>query len=165
MLGLVGFPFTKVTSMVNVTRLQMVSEYTIPYNKKPLDSTEAAIEVICDVCRSLTSAPQEEVWVLTVDTQRVLIQVHPVHKGTVNSASCYPRDIFQRVILDNATSFFLVHNHPSGIIIPSEEYIKFTKRIQLGSELLGLTFDDHIIVTESNKKPVGRSIRQYMGVW
>ena len=92
----------------------------------------------------------EEVWVLALNSQLELIKDEMIFRGTVNECSVYPRDIFRFCIQSNSTSFVLAHSHTSQNCLPSENDLKFTKKIMLASQLLEIPMVDHLILTSNN---------------
>ena len=104
----------------------------------------------------LQSLAHEELFVLLLNTKLHLMQRHRVFQGTVNETVAHPREILQKVIVNRAYAFVVVHNHPSGDPAPSEAVRRMTRRLKEGSELLGLVFMDHIIIghpTEGRRQP------------
>ena len=93
---------------------------------------------------------QEHFFVVTLDTGKKPIKVHDVFKGTLNAATCHPRDIFREAIKDNAAAIIIAHNHPSGSLVPSLEDLKVTQNIFEASRILGIDFLDHLIITAKN---------------
>ena len=57
------------------------------------------------------------------------------------------RLIFATALKTLSTAIILTHNHPSGVIIPSETDIQLTKKIVKAGKLLDIQVLDHIIVT------------------
>ena len=46
----------------------------------------------------------------------------------------------------NATTLILVHNHPSGSLIPSERDMKLTQKFKHAAKYVDLSVVDHLIV-------------------
>lgn len=90
----------------------------------------------------------EEVWVISLDTQLHLISLDMVFRGTANACLIHPRDIFRTLILNNACSFILAHNHPSKSVLPSPEDLTITRKIQQLSKVFEIKMNDHIIFTD-----------------
>eukprot|EP01031_Cornospumella_fuschlensis_P052454 gene52454-64112_t len=88
----------------------------------------------------------ESLRVLLLNTRLHLMHQEEVFKGTVNETVAHPREILNRVIVNRAYAFAVVHNHPSGDPSPSEADRRMTRRLREGAELLGLVFMDHIII-------------------
>jgi len=57
--------------------------------------------------------------------------------------------IFQIALLGNAASIILSHNHPSGRLKPSTADIHLTQRVKKSGGLLGISVDDHIIISDT----------------
>ncbi|MHC5308910.1 JAB domain-containing protein [Myroides sp. LJL116] len=57
------------------------------------------------------------------------------------------RILFKAALDHRATSLILIHNHPSGNLIPSEADFAVTKRIQAGASTLDIRVLDHVIIS------------------
>jgi DNA repair protein RadC len=79
------------------------------------------------------------------------INMSVVSVGSINSSIIHPREVFKTAILSNATSILLLHNHPSGVVSPSEEDVEITDRLLQASEIMGIRLLDHIIVGRDSK--------------
>ena len=60
------------------------------------------------------------------------------------------REIFVRNFLLGASSFVLVHNHPSGDSTPSDTDISSTNKIKSASLIMGIKLLDHIIFGDNS---------------
>lgn len=109
-----------------------------------INSSSLAFQVL----RTKFNTFSEEVWILSLDTHLRLISIDMIFRGTANSCLIHPRDIFRILILNNACSFVLAHNHPSKSIIPSEEDLIITRKLRQISKLFEITMNDHIIFTD-----------------
>ncbi len=89
--------------------------------------------------------PQEEVWLLLLDNKLQRIREVVVARGTVNYSPVAPRDIFRIALRNQAVSFVLMHNHPSGDPSPSRDDRELTNRIRSLGDMLELPMTDHII--------------------
>ena len=115
-------------------------------NFKQLSSPEAVYEEM----KELTQSDQESLWVIYVNTKNMILGKDMVSLGGVDSASVDLKILFRRILLNNATSFFIVHNHPSGEVKPSKQDINLTENIKKGAELLQMRLLDHIIIGEND---------------
>lgn len=89
---------------------------------------------------------EEHSWIIALDTKINIRGVFEVSHGTINGAIISPREIFTRLCLCGAVSFIMVHNHPSGDVMPSYEDIKVTSRLKEAGTLMGIELVDHIII-------------------
>ncbi len=67
-------------------------------------------------------------------------------RGTATGSLVTPREIYIEALRRHAVSLILVHNHPSGDPVPSEEDMKITSRIYQAGEILGIRLLDHIVI-------------------
>ena len=88
----------------------------------------------------------EKLLVALVDTRLRHTGTVEVSTGTLTETSGHPREILRPVITRGAYGFVLLHNHPSGDPTPSPADDRFTRRLIEATELLQLTFLDHVIV-------------------
>lgn len=103
-------------------------------------------DTVFQYCIDMQSLPQEVVRVIFLNSKLHLIGSKDISKGSASSSMAHPRDIFREAVIRNATGIIMVHNHPSGDPIPSQDDIYITKRVWEAGKLLGITLHDHIIV-------------------
>lgn len=84
---------------------------------------------------------------LTQSGEPVALQV--VGIGAVNSCQVAVAEIMKFALLSNCPGVLLLHNHPSGNVLPSKEDEKTTLRVKDAGSLLGIDLVDHVIVGES----------------
>lgn len=88
----------------------------------------------------------EEFRVLFLSSQHKLLAVETLAKGTINSASVYPRELAKRALHHNAAAVILAHNHPSGVAEPSQADRLMTDNLVRTLSLLEVTVLDHFVV-------------------
>lgn len=98
----------------------------------------------------LSGQEQEQLYGIFLNTKNKIIAEKLIFQGTLNKATVHPRDIFRWGLFYNCASFILVHNHPSGDRMPSQQDIEITKKIKATSEVMGINFIDHFIVTDKD---------------
>lgn len=91
---------------------------------------------------------REKLYVMLMDSRKKVIGINLVSVGTVDKVMMHPREIFKPAILLGASSFIMIHNHPSGDVRPSKEDIKFTDTIINCGNMLDIPLIDHIIFSE-----------------
>lgn len=80
---------------------------------------------------------------------REILSQNIVALGNSNSAIINPREVFFDAVQARASAVILAHNHPSGIVSPSQEDIETTRRLCSAADLLGISVLDHIIITKN----------------
>lgn len=103
-------------------------------------------DVADQVRYKMVSLEQEELWVLLLDSRNQLIRNEQLYRGSLNSSSVRPAEIYKSGIRHNAASLIIVHNHPSGDPSPSPEDIQLTRMLIEAGNMLELPILDHVIV-------------------
>ena len=98
----------------------------------------------------LDNYSEEHVFLLIFDTKMHLKSFIEIGIGDVSTSVIDKRGIAQKVLMLNATSFILVHNHPSGDPMPSVIDISTAKTLSELGYLIGVTFKDMIILGDGN---------------
>jgi len=102
---------------------------------------------ILDYCRAAMGRESKEQFrLLFLDRKNRLIKDEVQQRGTVDHAPVYPREVVQRALEVGAGSLVLVHNHPSGDVMPSQDDIDMTRAIVEACRPLGIVIHDHIII-------------------
>lgn len=83
------------------------------------------------------------------DANRLLHHVIVI-EGTVDRAPFYPREILKAALLHNATGLIMVHNHPGGDPVPSENDHLITNKLRELAAEFAIRVHDHLIVTPRN---------------
>lgn len=89
---------------------------------------------------------EEYLYMICTNVKLEMTSVFELSHGNVNSSIVSVREMFQKALLANAVSIFVLHNHPSGDPSPSREDVQVTKRMVEAGELLGVQVLDHIII-------------------
>ncbi len=90
----------------------------------------------------------EEVWAIALSSHLQVLSLEMIFRGTADQCLIHPRDIFRFLILANASSFILAHNHPSNEVLPSEQDLILTRKIYNGGILFQIPIQDHIIFSD-----------------
>ena len=112
---------------------------------------------------------REHFLVLLLDAKNGMLGFHTVSIGSLTSSLVHPREVFKPVVLHNdtvkaqykeyeitkevceqiirgsAAGMILMHNHPSGDPVPSQEDLHITKRLREIGEVVGVRVLDHLV--------------------
>lgn len=94
--------------------------------------------------------PHEEFWVLLLNNSNKVIYKLQLSKGGLTQTVVDIRLIFKTALEHLATALIIVHNHPSGQLIPSVADKDITQKIKLAGNSLDIRLLDHLIVTRSD---------------
>lgn len=114
---------------------------------KQITGCKAAQEVIRD---SLSDLDHEEVWIIHLTMANTVISTEMISMGTLCESSVDCRTIMRAALLQNAGAIILAHNHPSGVPLPGQADIHFTKELKAACRLMDIRFLDHIIIAKDS---------------
>jgi len=90
---------------------------------------------------------QHEVFAcLFLDNQHHILEFEELFRGTIDSASVYPREVVKKALAHNAAAVIFAHNHPSGISEPSQADKLITDKLKQGLALIDIRVLDHFII-------------------
>jgi DNA repair protein RadC len=90
----------------------------------------------------------ECLFALYLDDIRHVVHHQEVAKGTVDRLPLFPREVLKPALIHGATGIILVHNHPDGQPVPSENDLSLTAKIEDLSSMFDIKLLDHLIVTK-----------------
>lgn len=83
---------------------------------------------------------------LMLDSKHRILDFEELFRGTLDSASVYPREVVKLCLKHNAAAVILVHNHPSGDPEPSQADLALTRKLQDALNLVDIRTLDHVVV-------------------
>ena len=83
---------------------------------------------------------------LFLDTKHRPLGFEILFRGSIDSATVYPRQVVKRALAYNAAALILCHNHPSGNPEPSKADIRLTHRLVDALESIEVRVLDHFII-------------------
>jgi DNA repair protein RadC len=94
--------------------------------------------------------PHEEFWVLFLNQASCLLGIERLAQGGINFTSIDARLILKKAVIRCATGIILCHNHPSGLLKPSDEDIILTEKIGEMCELFHINLIEHLIIQKES---------------
>ena len=94
----------------------------------------------------LKNKSQEYFYAIYLDQAKRIIKDKLLFIGTINYSVVHPRDVFKEAYLLSASSIILIHNHPTGNVLPSSNDLETTSNLIKIGALMGVPIIDHIII-------------------
>jgi len=94
----------------------------------------------------LRDYPYEVFACLFLDNKHRIIHYEELFRGTIDSASIYPREVIRHALKHNAAAIIFAHNHPSGIAEPSQADERITLKLKNALELIDVRVLDHFVI-------------------
>lgn len=105
---------------------------------------------VYDYAQDMRNLSKEHLRGIYLNAHYKVIHDEIISIGTVDTNIIHPREVFKPAVEHSAVALILVHNHPSGIITPSEADASITVRLIEAGKLLGVDLVDHVIVTKDS---------------
>ena len=128
---------------LELVSLKMVREKTSVYNQRRVESPEDALEILKD----FKDNDRENFVLLCLNTKNIPAHISVISRGKLDASLVHPREVFKLAYTSNSAGIIICHNHPSGIVTPSEDDIKLTDRLIEAGEILGIQVLDHLIIS------------------
>jgi len=135
-----------------ITSIPYVLEY---YLKSKIITKESKINKYKDVVKyfmlTLRDLKFEMFSYAIFDIKKHVIDIENVFRGSISSATVYPREIIEIALSKGASYIVIAHNHPSGLIKPSDNDIMLTEALYNICCSVDITLIDHIIIAKDKR--------------
>ncbi len=113
-----------------------------PSQRPKLTSSKEVYSLLISYWNAERIEYAEEFKILLLNTGNRVLGIYEVSAGGVDA-----KVIFTAALKANASALILVHNHPSGNLLPSDQDILLTKKIAQAARLLDIRVLDHLIIS------------------
>lgn len=96
--------------------------------------------------REMSYGKKEQLRGLYLNSRYQVIHDELISVGTLTSNLVHAREVFQPAIEYGAIAVIIAHNHPSGIIDPTNADIVVTEQLALAGKILGIDLIDHLVI-------------------
>ena len=139
-LGLGPAKFSQLQAVLEMSRRHLAERLR---RESALESPKAVRDYFKALLRH---EPHEVFGCLFLDTRHRMLAFEVLFRGSIDSASVYPRQVVKRALAHNAAAVIFCHNHPSGISEPSQADRTLTRRLIQALDLIEVRVLDHFIV-------------------
>ncbi len=140
-----GIGEAKAVSIITALELGRRRRLEEALEQSKITSSKDVFEIMQPIIGDLQ---HEEFWVLYLNNSNKIIDRSQVSKGGITSTLVDTRLVFKKAMEISAVGIILAHNHPSGMLKPSEPDKKLTQKIKIAGETLDIKILDHLIITE-----------------
>lgn len=132
--------YAAVQAAVELAKRHLLEEMRIG---SPLTTPQATYRYLQ---AQLRDRPYEVFCCLYLDVHHRLIAFEELFRGTVDCAHVHPREVLRQALIHNASTLIVAHNHPSGVLEPSQADELITQRLKEALALIDVRVLDHFIV-------------------
>jgi DNA repair protein RadC len=97
----------------------------------------------------LQDRPYEVFCCLYLDSHHRLIAFEELFRGTTDIAHVHIKEVLRQTLQHNASALIFAHNHPSGVMEPSQADESITRRLRDALALMDVRVLDHFIVGDA----------------
>jgi len=156
----------KIAILFKITKMKTNKEFSfyepvIEYKKRVVESVElncsdSSYSHLSKFYASVEESFYKEVLVLVGLNSRNKVKFTKVISiGTDRQCLVSVRDILKECLIFNCSAFIIAHNHPSGDPTPSAADLSITRKIKEASQIMDISFADHMIIGEKTNDPTG----------
>lgn len=132
----------------------IIKEYSLTYKRKNVDIDNLSSSNLVDsIARNIFKDfinIYECFYIFLMDNQNDIKGFVKISQGGITGTNVDIRLIAKYAIETLATKVILVHNHPSGALMPSREDKTLTQNVSKALELFDIRVVDHLILTEDD---------------
>jgi DNA repair protein RadC len=132
----------------------IIKEYSLTYKRKNVDIDKLSNSNLVDsIARNIFKDFMniyECFYIFLMDNQNNIKGFVKISQSGITGANVDIRLIAKYAIETLATKVILVHNHPSGALMPSREDKTLTQNVSKALELFDIRVVDHLILTEDD---------------
>ena len=154
--GVLDAPLSELQSVDGIGRvsaiaLHIIRESATLYLQETSEGAQVLRETerLSDFWRMRIGALRNEVFAVAyLDSAYRLLRngVEMLQEGTIDRAAVYPRRVVEAALRRQAAALVLAHNHPNGVVNPTEHDKVVTRAIVLAADTISLRVVDHLIV-------------------
>lgn len=141
-----GIGEAKAISIAAALEIGRRRSITDPQSRPIVTSSQDAYNLFKSTINDMS---HEEMWLILLNQGNRLIKKVRMSSGGSTSTIVDIKMIFKTAIEAQAQSIILVHNHPSGSLLPSRADKAITAKIKEAAKYMDLNIMDHIIVAET----------------
>ena len=127
-------------------------EITRRYNREKVGEKYiiTSSQAIYDLMRSeIGNLSHEEIWAIYLGRRNDVILKKRISTGSATASIFDVKSILKEALLIDAQGLALVHNHPSGNLVPSGSDDQITRKMKEGAQIMDLRMVDHLIISAS----------------
>lgn len=92
----------------------------------------------------------EEVKIVLLNKANKVLGIYDLSKGGISSSIIDIKIVLSIALKTLASGVIIVHNHPSGNLIPSQADISITEKLKSACKIIELNLLDHLIISSED---------------
>jgi DNA repair protein RadC len=88
----------------------------------------------------------EELRIIFLDGSNKVIADEVIERGTIDTVAIHTKGVLKKCIKYEAQGIIVIHNHPSGVAMPSQQDVFCTQKLREACKVFDVCLIDHIII-------------------
>jgi DNA repair protein RadC len=148
---MLGIPIAKACQIVACFELGR-RFFKSPDARKPVTLRTAS--QVRAYAQDMQNLQKESLRGLYLDAHYMVIHDEVISIGSLTSNIVHPREVFRPALEHSASAVILVHNHPSGVVTPSDADMIVTRQLVEAGKIMGVSVLDHVIIAKDKFKSI-----------
>lgn len=136
------------SAIASEVKLHYISD-TDPEDRITITSPEEAAGLLWEIFPKEQIELKEHFCVILLNNSKQVLGYGITSVGGKTATIVDISEVVTIALLGSANSIIVAHNHPSGKLRPSAADTNLTTRLRRALSYLGITLDDHVIVTKN----------------
>lgn len=134
--------------LFKLAEVELVYKSHVPADNRPtISSSKDAFHILYENWNKDKLELLEEAKMLLLNRRGGVLGIYNLSSGGLSATIVDSRLVYMAALKANAHSIILSHNHPSGMLSPSEQDLRLTNNIYKAGEIIGVQLLDHIIIS------------------
>lgn len=99
-----------------------------------------------DHLKAIGDLQKEQLRGLYLNSRYQVIHEEIISMGSLTANIVHPREVFQPALEYGAVAVIIAHNHPSGVLDPTDDDVTATAQLIAAGKVLGIEMLDHLII-------------------
>lgn len=99
-----------------------------------------------DHLKTMSDLQKEQLRGLYLNSRYQVIHEEIISMGSLTANIVHPREVFQPALEYGAVAVVVAHNHPSGVLDPTDDDLTATAQLVAAGKVLGIELLDHLII-------------------
>lgn len=104
--------------------------------------------------KSMGVLQKEQLRGLYLNSRYQVVHEEIISIGSLTANIVHPREVFQPALEYGAVAVIVAHNHPSGVLEPTQDDLNATAQLIAAGRVLGIDLLDHLIIAGESYKSI-----------
>lgn len=135
---------------LQIIAISELNRRLVSYEEQKDDLKYDELRLVYNYQRRIGRLQKETFFVIGLDRRNQIISEKQLYIGNEKGFVVDAKEVVRELLIMNAERYILIHNHPSGLVKPSQNDLKTTEELAKATAKFGVYLYDHIIISASS---------------